>query len=136
MTLSDEYLASHPTYVAQIANDVVGFYSLIVEPPTHRSIDGTDCSPPATVTLELDMFFVDTPFAGGGIGKKLFLHMKDTALGYDARGVLIISNPAAEAFYLAMGAERTGMEPPHGKITWPRPRLWLPLSRTSHGDAV
>ena len=109
MTLTDEYLASHPTYVAQIGNDVAGFYSLIVEP------------------LELDLFFVDTPFAGSGIGKKLFLHMKDTASAYNAPGLLIVSNPAAEAFYLAMGAQPTGLVPPHGKITWSRPRLWLRL---------
>ncbi|WP_394834695.1 GNAT family N-acetyltransferase [Pendulispora rubella] len=79
--------------------------------------------------MELDLFFVDTPFAGAGIGKKLFLHMKSTARGYDAPGVLIVSNPAAEDFYLAMGAERTGLVPPHGKITWARPRLWLALGQ-------
>ncbi|XVS61826.1 GNAT family N-acetyltransferase [Actinosynnema sp. CA-299493] len=76
---------------------------------------------------ELGLLFVEPDAIGSGIGRVLYRHVMDEAarLGFDR--VTIESDPHAEPFHLAMGAERTGQ----GRglpvlVAWPvRPEpLW------------
>ena len=92
MTLTEVYIAAHPIFVLENGGRLLGFYSLRDR--------GT--------AAELDYLFVEPDAIGQGIGKRLWGHSVQHAhqLGYQE--LYIVSDPHAEAFYLSMGAERTG----------------------------
>jgi GNAT superfamily N-acetyltransferase len=76
---------------------------------------------------ELDLFFIDNARQGEGLGRTLFAHAAETARELGARRMLIVSNPAAEAFYLRMGAVRTGTKLAGGRFGWDRPVMEFTL---------
>ena len=90
----------------------VGYYSLIAHD------DGL---------AELDLLFVADHAQGGGLGALLFRHMVMVAREHGFTRVRIVSHPPAEPFYLRMGAQRVGTQPPQGRVTWSRPLLELLL---------
>lgn len=95
LTISAEQLTTWPSFVAERDGQPLGFYLLAV---TGRG-------------AELQHLFVAPRAIGRGIGKALWLHMLGEArqLGHEA--ILIDSDPHAEPFYRAMGAERIGTVP-------------------------
>jgi GNAT superfamily N-acetyltransferase len=104
--LTPDYIDQHPTYVAAAADEITGFYSLILRPP------------------ELDLLFVDDSAQGLGIGAMLVTHMLNQAAARGIMTVRVVSHPPAAGFYLRLGARRIGMVPPRPpRITWPRPEL-------------
>lgn len=80
-----------PTFVAEIDGKAAGFYQLR---------DG-----------EMEMLFVEPDLMGSGVGRTLWEHAVETARDLGWRQILILSDPYAEGFYLAMGAERVGEAP-------------------------
>ncbi|WP_026361351.1 GNAT family N-acetyltransferase [Amycolatopsis nigrescens] len=99
-------IEQYPTFVAMADAEILGFYSLIVEPP------------------ELDLLFVADKAQGTGLGAELVAHMFETAREKGISSVRVVSHPPAEGFYLRMGARRIGVipaKPP--KIPWERPEL-------------
>jgi GNAT superfamily N-acetyltransferase len=56
----------------------------------------------------LEDLWVDPVAIGSGVGRRLFDHAVVTAAGLGLTSLLIESDPNAEGFYLAMGAERIG----------------------------
>lgn len=115
--VTEEYLALHPAYLAVDDEDgLLGYYSLLTDPATLRRYDFE--------LPELDMLFVDDRMQGSGIGRLLIAHMLDYARREGLTEIRVVSNPPAEHFYLAVGAERTGTVPPKPpRITWERPEL-------------
>ncbi|MGZ4127376.1 MAG: GNAT family N-acetyltransferase [Actinomycetota bacterium] len=89
-----------------------GFYTLIVE----------------GARAELSMLFIDPPAIGRGYGRALFEHAAREARALGATEMVIDSDPFAEPFYLALGAERIG-EAPSGSI----PGRMLPQMRLRLG---
>lgn len=71
---------------------------------------------------ELDALYVDPAFLRQGLGKQLLKHAKQQASERGVNRLLIQSDPNAEAFYLAAGAEKIG-ERESGSI----PGRYLPL---------
>jgi GNAT superfamily N-acetyltransferase len=53
---------------------------------------------------ELDLFFVDPPFMGRGVGRTLFKAAVQAACMFDARTLTILADPNAAAFYERLGA--------------------------------
>jgi GNAT superfamily N-acetyltransferase len=53
---------------------------------------------------DLDLFFVDPPFMGRGVGRALFKAAVQTAYMFDARTLTILADPNAAAFYERIGA--------------------------------
>jgi GNAT superfamily N-acetyltransferase len=53
---------------------------------------------------DLDLFFVDPPFMGRGVGRALFKAAVRTAHLFGARTLTILADPNAAAFYERMGA--------------------------------
>ncbi|MGW7169665.1 N-acetyltransferase family protein [Streptomyces sp. NPDC054884] len=104
-----DYIARHPVFLAEDpAGRLLGFYSLVLEPP------------------ELDLAFVADDAQGMGIGRLLIDHMIVQARAAGLAGVRVVSNPPAEAFYLRMGAERVGtVAPVPPKVAWERPDMWF-----------
>ena len=79
------------TVVAERDGRVLGVATLEGDPP-----DG-----------ELGLLFVEPDAIGGGVGRMLYRHVLDEAGRLGFTQVTLESDPNAEAFYLAMGAERT-----------------------------
>ncbi|WP_328868124.1 GNAT family N-acetyltransferase [Streptomyces sp. NBC_00304] len=108
-----DYIETHRVFVAveEATGRLLGFYSLILDPP------------------ELDLMFVADDAQGGGIGRLLAGHLLHEARQAGLTGVRIVSHPPAEGFYLSVGALRTGTEraaPP--AVMWDRPELLLPVA--------
>jgi N-acetylglutamate synthase-like GNAT family acetyltransferase len=53
----------------------------------------------------LDKLFVDAPLIGTGRGKRLWLHMAETARECGGTTLFFYADPNASAFYRAMGAD-------------------------------
>ncbi len=92
LTLTPHDLAEQRATVAERDARVAGFYLLAGPPPT----------------AELRQMFVDPEYIGSGVGRRLWRHALYTAAGAGIRRITIDADPFAEAFYLAMGAVRTG----------------------------
>lgn len=90
LTVTERYIESHPVYVVEESDEVIGFYSLSI---TER---------------KLDALFIDPNYIGKGIGKLLWSHLLQQAKQLHIEDFTIDSDPYAEAFYLKMGAERIG----------------------------
>lgn len=59
-------------------------------------------------TWEIEALFVDPPFMGRGLGRQLMTRACTEAAARGAQLLTVLSDPYAEAFYRAMGCERTG----------------------------
>lgn len=105
--VSPGYLAENLVFIAvDHADDLLGFYSLIRDPP------------------ELDMLFVADAAQRRGVGQALVRHMIEQARHAGIPAVRVVSHPPAEPFYVRMGARRTGTVPARPPTTtWERPEL-------------
>lgn len=101
-------IVEEETWLAGDGADVLGFYSLVLEPMP-----------------ELDLMFVADAAQGRGVGKLLFDHMRALAASRGVAAVKIVSHPPALNFYRRMGAIEVGLAYPLGAVTWVRPILSL-----------
>jgi GNAT superfamily N-acetyltransferase len=93
LTITAEEIATAAVYVLVRADGIAGFYTL---------------KPVNNGAAELDDLFVDPTAIGTGVGRRLWQHAIDMATELGHSELLIQSDPYAEGFYLAMGAERIG----------------------------
>ncbi|MDX3194814.1 GNAT family N-acetyltransferase [Streptomyces sp. MN03-5084-2B] len=103
-TIAPGYVEANPTFIAAGDGEVLGFYAL--------------------TGAELDVLFVADRAQGLGLGARLITHMLAEARERGLESVRVVSHPPALAFYLRMGARRTGTipaKPP--KVRWDRPEL-------------
>ena len=92
LTLSPEYLASNPVFVAEKETQILGFYALIIRQNK----------------AELDHLWVAPQHIGSGVGKELFIHAMQSAARRNVAEIEILADPNAEGFYRKMGAHRIG----------------------------
>jgi N-acetylglutamate synthase-like GNAT family acetyltransferase len=92
-TSADDILAGL-VYVIEEAGRIVGFYKLRLH---------------AAEEAELIDLFVEPDAIGRGYGKRLWQHAVGTARQLGVRRITFQSEPHAEGFYQAMGAERIGV---------------------------
>ncbi len=109
LALSPEQLARYPAHVLEAEGRLAGFY--LLEPVNEREV-------------ELSALFVEPDAIGWGYGRRLMEHAIARAKRLGFRAMLIPSDPNAEPFYRAMGAEPIGTVP-SGSI----PGRELPLLR-------
>lgn len=93
LTVTPQEIDMSPVFVHEGDAGITGFYSL-------KALDAD--------VVELDSLFLDPAAIGQGIGRLLWNHAIDTATSHGYTDMLIHSDPHAEGFYLAMGAERIG----------------------------
>ena len=60
---------------------------------------------------ELEKLFVDPPYIGTGLGRRLFDWATETAHAWGANEMRILADPGAAPFYERMGVKRIGDEP-------------------------
>ncbi len=94
LSLSPEEVESSTVCVSlDDGGSITGYYRLI--PRDHD-------------VAELDALFVEPAAIGQGVGRRLWEHAVDTARSLGFTNFEFQSDPHAEGFYLAMGAERHG----------------------------
>jgi GNAT superfamily N-acetyltransferase len=93
LTLTADDIATSAVYVCDGSNAPAGFYRLLLQ------VDGV---------AELDALFVEPAAMGQGVGRRLWRHAVATAAKLGCREIVLQSDPQAEGFYLAMGAQRAG----------------------------
>jgi len=113
LTITPEYLQTQPVCVAELEGQVVGFFGL------REAEDG----------WHLEHLWVRPAFVRRGLGRKFFTEARRLARQAGATELRIKSDPNAEAFYLRMGAVRTGQEVYLllGKIRRELPELTCPV---------
>jgi GNAT superfamily N-acetyltransferase len=112
-------LAGRLAFVGELGGRIVGFYSLI----------------PSVREWDLDDLWVLPALMGRGIGRALLMHASHTAAEGGATLLRIESDPYAEQFYIACGAERVGavVAPIEGEPDRIRPVL-LPVAHLTCVD--
>jgi GNAT superfamily N-acetyltransferase len=93
LTLTADDIATSTVFVIDGEDSPLGFYRLL------NRDDGV---------AELDALFVEPAAMGQGVGKRLWRHAVATAAELECSGLVLQSDPQAEGFYLAMGAQRAG----------------------------
>jgi GNAT superfamily N-acetyltransferase len=91
LTLRPDEVVTRRTMVAEEDGQVQGFYTL----------DGD----------ELGNLWIDPVHLRKGVGRHLWTHAVETARMLGLRELLVVADPHAEGFYLAMGAVRIGELP-------------------------
>jgi GNAT superfamily N-acetyltransferase len=95
LTITPEYIANNPTFVALLAGQPIGFGAL--------QIRGAEAV--------LDHLWVLPRGMGCGIGRALFVHAERIAREQSATRLTIVGDPHAEGFYQRLGAVVEGREP-------------------------
>jgi GNAT superfamily N-acetyltransferase len=95
LTITPEYVVTHPTFVAIIDEQMVGFCALEIE--SREAL--------------LDHLWVMPSFMRRGVGRALFEHAEEAARETAAVRLKIIGDPHAADFYSRMGATIYGREP-------------------------
>lgn len=95
LTLSAEYISTCPVFVCEKHDQIICFYGLGGQ--GHEA--------------ELLFLFVEPAAIGRGYGKLLWQHAVCTAEQLGFGQIIIESDPLAEAFYRAMGANRIAEVP-------------------------
>ena len=113
LTITPDYIASLPVYVAESAGTVIGFYSLAEEIPDQQ--------------VELDFLFLAPEAIGKGVGKRLWQHAVASAHQHGYHLMSIVADPNAEAFYQRMGAVTVGAVPSDAKVGRTLPLLHFSL---------
>jgi GNAT superfamily N-acetyltransferase len=101
LTITPEYLATHPVLVAVMAGRVVGFCAL--------ALAAGEGGRPATA--QLDHLWVLPDAMGQGVGRALFNAAEIHARSSGAARLWLEGDPHAEGFYLRMGMVRFGAVP-------------------------
>jgi GNAT superfamily N-acetyltransferase len=93
LTLTVDDITTSTVYVCDGVDAPLGFYRLVLQG------DGV---------AELDALFVEPEAMGQGVGKRLWRHAVSTADHLGCLEIVLQSDPQAEGFYLAMGAQHAG----------------------------
>lgn len=86
LTITAEYVRSSEVYVAEFAEQIVGFYGLTVDESY----------------AVLDFLYVSPNVLKQGIGRKLWEHLTKTAKLLGVKSISIDAEPNAENFYRSM----------------------------------
>ncbi len=90
LTLTSDLLALRDAHVLEAEGSIVGFYTLV---------------PHGGASVELEHLFVEPDLLRGGFGAKLLQHARERAAERGFLRMVIQSDPNAEGFYRAHGAE-------------------------------
>lgn len=94
LTMTPEYIQAHPTFVAAMDRELVGFCALQFE--RNEAL--------------LDHLWVVPSHMRRGVGRALFQHAEEIARAHGATRMKIVGDPHAEQFYARMGATIYGRE--------------------------
>jgi GNAT superfamily N-acetyltransferase len=118
LEISAGSVSARPTFVGELNDLVIGFYSLV----------------PAVEAWDLSDLWVLPRFMRQGFGRALLAHAAQTAAESGATWIVIDADPHAEPFYLGCGAARVGQiaAPIPGQPDRVRPQLRLAVNSVRH----
>jgi len=99
LTVRRDYVAEEAVFVVDEHGSIAGFYAMRARPPR----------------ADLDFLFIEPVAHGKGYGRRLWDHAVAEARALHCTELFLESDPFAEPFYLALGAERVG-DVPSGAI--------------------
>jgi GNAT superfamily N-acetyltransferase len=92
LTITPEFIANNEVYVAVKGEEIAGCCALAI----NESV------------AELEHMWIRPEQIGTGVGRALFMHVKERAANLKLRALEISADPNAEGFYELMGATRIG----------------------------
>jgi N-acetylglutamate synthase-like GNAT family acetyltransferase len=92
LTITPEFILRNEVYVALSGEEIVGCCALVC----------------GAEQAELEHMWIKPEHIGTGVGRALFLYLKERAVNLGLPALEISSDPNAEGFYQRMGAKRTG----------------------------
>ena len=113
LTFDAPYLAAHPTFVIEVAKQVIGFYSL---------------EPLSDDEVELSTLFVEPTAIGQNYGRALMIHAKLQAKAWGYQRLIIQADPYVERFYRMAGGQVIGRRPSASMPERDLPLLVIDLS--------
>ena len=92
LTITPEFIAANEVYVAINGEEIVGCCAI--------TFNGS--------LAELEHMWIRPEHIGSGVGRALFLHVKERAANLKIPALELSADPNAEGFYERMGATRIG----------------------------
>jgi N-acetylglutamate synthase-like GNAT family acetyltransferase len=92
LTITPEFIATNEVYVAMNGEEIVGCCAI--------TFDGS--------LAELEHMWIKPECIGTGVGRALFLYVKERAANLKIPALELSADPNAEGFYERMGATRIG----------------------------
>jgi N-acetylglutamate synthase-like GNAT family acetyltransferase len=92
LTITPEFIARNEMYVAMRQEEIVGCCALSFN----------------ELVAEVEHMWIRPDHIGTGVGRALFLHLKERAVNLNVPALEISADPNAEGFYERMGAARIG----------------------------
>ncbi len=92
LTITPEFIAKNEMYVAMNGEEIVGCCAIAF----------------SESLAELEHMWIRPEHMGAGVGRALFLHVKERAANLEIPALEISADPNAEGFYERMGATRIG----------------------------
>lgn len=92
LTITADFIGNNEVYVAMIDGKLAGCCALVL----------------SEAQAELEHMWVNPEFMGNGVGKALFMRVKERAKDLNVPVLDISADPNAEGFYERMGATRIG----------------------------
>lgn len=92
LTITPDFIASNEVYVAILENEIAGCGALVV----------------SDSLAELEHMWVLPKYMGRGVGRSLFLKIRERAAALNLPVMELSADPNAESFYERMGAARVG----------------------------
>ena len=92
LTITPEFIANNEVYVAMKGDEIVGCCAIAFNEPA----------------AELEHMWIRPVYIGTGIGRALFMHVKERAANLHVSALQLSADPNAEGFYERMGATRIG----------------------------
>lgn len=104
LVVTPQRIAEDLIYVAVLAEQIVGFYSIV---PTEE-----------TACYEVAALWIEPTWIGQGVGKQLFQHAMAQAKACGATRLQLAADPHAAGFYVKMGMRKIGEWPsqPVGRV--------------------
>jgi len=92
LTITEDFIAGNEAYVAMIGDEMAGCCALVL----------------GEAQAQLEHMWIKPERIGTGVGKALFMHVKNRARDLNVPELEISADPNAEGFYQRMGATRVG----------------------------
>ena len=92
LTITPEFIANNEMYVATNGAEIVGCCAIVFDESA----------------AELEHMWIRPEHMGTGVGRALFIHVKERAANLKVPALELSADPNAEGFYERMGAQRIG----------------------------
>ena len=100
LTITPDFIRNNETYVAIAGEEIVGCCAIVFSG-----------SPTSDSPAELEHMWIRPEHMGTGVGRALFMHVRERAADLKVPVLELSADPNAEGFYQRMGAKRIGEVP-------------------------